>query len=255
VHVFSSSVGVRRQSHERSLGAERQAESGRKSEKKKGEWPLHSGWAGPGATFSGVSLSGLSHNDCRRRLLTNRSAVRILFGEPYELATNSRSFWLAARGPGLAGNGQYCGEAVVLWYGNIARRSKPDAPLSHSWASFSVSPTGRVLLVNGGSSACRGSTPTKCGSCIVPASAKLRSPTACRSATLQQPHVGPHSRRDSSTECAKWRTRLPTRTPRRRTRIFSFLATRSRPSWRRAKPGSWAISRTYLRKPGKPPGL
>src|SRR5450759_977100 len=50
--------------------------------KKKGELPLHSGWAGPGATFSGVSLSGLSHNDCRRRLLTNRSAVRILFGEP-----------------------------------------------------------------------------------------------------------------------------------------------------------------------------
>src|SRR5450756_1470934 len=105
------------QSHERSLGAERQAESGRKSEKKKGEWPLHSGWAGPGATFSGVSLSGLSHNDCRRRLLTNRSAVRILFGEPNELATNSRSFWLAARCPGLAGNGQYCGETVALWYG------------------------------------------------------------------------------------------------------------------------------------------
>src|ERR1035437_5583730 len=48
--------------------------------------------------------------------------------------------------PGLAGNGQYCGETVALWYGNIARRSKPDAPLSHSWATFSVSPTGRALL-------------------------------------------------------------------------------------------------------------
>src|ERR1035437_1123714 len=69
--------------------------------------------------------------------------------EPNELATNSRSFWLAARCPGLAGNGQYCGETVALWYGNIAHRSKPDAPLNHSWATFSVSPTGRALLVNG----------------------------------------------------------------------------------------------------------
>src|SRR5450756_1397005 len=67
--------------------------------KKKGEWPLHSGWAGPGATFSGVSLSGLSHNDCRRRLLTNRSAVRILFGEPNELATNSRFFLVSGAVP------------------------------------------------------------------------------------------------------------------------------------------------------------
>ena len=86
-------------------------------------------------------------------MLTKRSVVRVLPEEPNELATNSRFFWLAARCPGLAGNGQYCGETVALWYGNIARRSKPDAPLSHSWATFSVSPTGRALLVNGGSSA------------------------------------------------------------------------------------------------------
>jgi hypothetical protein len=89
-------------------------------------------------------------------MLTKRSVVRVLPEEPNELATNSRFFWLAARCPGLAGNGQYCGETVALWYGNIARRSKPEAPLSHSWATFSVAPTGRALLVNGGSSACRG---------------------------------------------------------------------------------------------------
>src|ERR1019366_2303991 len=29
------------------------------------------------------------------------------------------------------------------------RTQKPDAPLSHFWATFSVSPTGRALLVNG----------------------------------------------------------------------------------------------------------
>src|SRR5450759_3999304 len=45
---------------------------------------------------------------------------------------------------------------AVPGHSAIARRSKPDAPLSHSWATFSVSPTGRALLVNGGSSACRG---------------------------------------------------------------------------------------------------
>ena len=95
-----------------------------------------------------------SENNARPRVrslssLGCESSKRIQTGEPNELATNSRSFWLAARCPGLAGNGQYCGETVALWYGNIAHRSKPDAPLSHSWATFSVSPTGRALLVNG----------------------------------------------------------------------------------------------------------
>ena len=46
-------------------------------------------------------------------------SCNVALGEPNELATNSRSFWLAARCPGLAGNGQYCGETVVLWCGNI----------------------------------------------------------------------------------------------------------------------------------------
>ena len=38
------------------------------------------------------------------------------------------------RRPELPGNGQYCGETVALWYGNIAHRSKPDAPLSPTFA-------------------------------------------------------------------------------------------------------------------------
>src|ERR1019366_5616222 len=71
-------------------------------------------WQGrPGATFSAGSLSGLSHNDCRRRLLTNRSAVRILFGEPNNPTTNSLSFRLTARQRGFAGNSQYCGKAPL----------------------------------------------------------------------------------------------------------------------------------------------
>ena len=65
----------------------------------------------------------------------------MVFGEPYDPATNSLRFWLTARRRGLAGNGQYCGETVALWYGNIARRSKPDAPLSHSWATYRGSST------------------------------------------------------------------------------------------------------------------
>ena len=130
------------------LGAERQAESGRKSEKKKGEWPLHSGWAGPGATFSGVSLSGLSHNDCRRRLLTNRSAVRILFGEPNYLTTNSLPFWLTARRHGLAGNGQYCAKGLSP-VRQLDRYPPPDlARWPHSRAPFSVSPITSARLVN-----------------------------------------------------------------------------------------------------------
>jgi hypothetical protein len=102
-------------------------------------------------TLRRVWSDHLATQSSLRRVTSNLGT----FAEPNELATNSRSFWLAARCPGLAGNGQYCGETVALWYGNIARRSKPDATLSHSWATFSVSPTGRALLVNGGSSACR----------------------------------------------------------------------------------------------------
>ena len=83
------------------------------------------------------------------RSLRRAYSAALTCAEPYDPATNSLRFWLTARRRGFAGNGQYCGETVALWYGNIARRSKPDAPLSHSWATFSVSPTGRALLVNG----------------------------------------------------------------------------------------------------------
>ena len=44
-----------------------------------------------GATFSALSLGGLSHNDCRRWLLTRRSVVRILFAEPLVSTSNSRT--------------------------------------------------------------------------------------------------------------------------------------------------------------------
>src|ERR1039458_6448336 len=110
-NATSNLTRARQKDELRKLGS---IEQFRFSKKKKGEWPLHSGWAGPGATFSGVvSLSGLSHNDCRRRLLTNRSAVRILFGEPNNPTTNSLRFWLTARRRGLAGNGQYCGKRLL----------------------------------------------------------------------------------------------------------------------------------------------
>src|ERR1035437_2047908 len=74
-------------------------------------------------------------NGLRPLLRVERISIscNVALGEPNELATNSRSFWLAARCPGLAGNGQYCGKTVALWYDNIARRSKRGAPLSHSW--------------------------------------------------------------------------------------------------------------------------
>src|SRR5450759_1339262 len=68
---------------------------------------LHSGWAGPGASFSGVSLSGLSHNDCRRRLLTNRSAVRILFGEPICFHYETLDVLVDGASASPGGNGQY----------------------------------------------------------------------------------------------------------------------------------------------------
>jgi hypothetical protein len=41
-----------------------------------------------GATFSALSPSGLSHNDCRRWAFTKRSAVRILFAEPNTLESS-----------------------------------------------------------------------------------------------------------------------------------------------------------------------
>ena len=66
-----------------------------------------------GATFSALSLSGLSHNDCKRWAFTKRSAVRILFAEPNDPATNSLRFWLTARRRGLAGSGQYCGKRLL----------------------------------------------------------------------------------------------------------------------------------------------
>src|ERR1035437_6168256 len=81
-------------------------------------------WDAPGARHLGTSEALWA--------LLRTTSYSATFAEPNELATNSRSFWLAARCPGLAGNGQYCGETVALWYGNIAHRSKPDAPLSHS---------------------------------------------------------------------------------------------------------------------------
>src|SRR5450759_1467408 len=106
-------------------------------------------WQGrPGATFSAGSLSGLSHNDCRRRLLTNRSAVRILFGEPNYLTTNSLPFWLTARRHGLAGNGQYCAKGLSP-VRQLDRYPPPDlARWPHSRAPFSVSPITSARLVN-----------------------------------------------------------------------------------------------------------
>src|ERR1019366_7960510 len=58
-------------------------------------------------------ISGLQTLWSRMPISISRS---VALGEPNELATNSRFFRLAARCPGLAGNGQYCGETVALWY-------------------------------------------------------------------------------------------------------------------------------------------
>ena len=48
------------------------------------------------AAFHARSLSRLSHNECRRWLLTKRLSVRILFGEPNISTSRSARFWLTA---------------------------------------------------------------------------------------------------------------------------------------------------------------
>src|ERR1022692_1603705 len=144
-NATSNLTRARQKDELRKLGS---IEQFRFSKKKKSEWPLHSGWAGPGATFSGLSLSGPSHNDCRRWALTKRSVVRILFGEPNYLTTNSLPFWLTARRHGLAGNGQYCAKGLSP-VRQLDRYPPPDlARWPHSRAPFSVSPITSACLVN-----------------------------------------------------------------------------------------------------------
>jgi hypothetical protein len=91
---------------------------------------------------------GLSLNDCRRRLLTGRSAVRILFAEPNIPTSNSLVFRLTARRRETAENGQYSGKAASLWYGKRCRRPTQTRSQSHSRAGFSGSPPSGARLVN-----------------------------------------------------------------------------------------------------------
>jgi hypothetical protein len=79
---------------------------------------------------------------------TKRSYVRVLFGEPNYLTTNSLPFWLTARRHGLAGNGQYCAKGLSP-VRQLDRYPPPDlARWPHSRAPFSVSPITSARLVN-----------------------------------------------------------------------------------------------------------
>jgi hypothetical protein len=65
------------------------------------------------AEFSAPSLRRLSHNECRRWLLTKRSWARILFAEPLIFTASREAFWLTGWRRELARIGQYWGKRAL----------------------------------------------------------------------------------------------------------------------------------------------
>src|ERR1035437_8979752 len=106
-------------------------------------------WLGrSGGNFLRSLSQRTSHNDCRRRLLTNRSAVRILFGEPLPFHYETLDVLVDGASASPGGNGQYSRNEPLS-----PDLRQPDcrhtcAALCHFDLNLSVSRLARARLVN-----------------------------------------------------------------------------------------------------------